>query len=254
VIGGSSYLWYWKHAVIHHRYVNITGYDSDIDVGHLGRFSPHLPWRWYYRWQRFYLWPLYGFEAVKMQLVDTFRYIITGWLGHHKIPRPRGWELVIFIAGKVVFFTWTLAIPMLFHPVGVVLFYYLVASLVLGITMVLVFVMPHTAGSVDFPLPRPDTGRIEKPWAVHQATVTLDFARRNRVLTWYLGGLNYHKEHHLFPLICHVNYPFMSKVVEQTCHDFGIPYKEHTSFASGIAAHYRWLRRMGMPDGEPLPR
>jgi linoleoyl-CoA desaturase len=247
LIGGSSYVWFWKHAVIHHRYVNITGYDNDIDVGHLGRFSPHLPWRWYYRWQRFYLWPIYGFEAAKMQLLDDFRYIITGKIGHHRIPRPRGRDLVIFVAGKIVFFTWTLAIPMLFHPVLVVLFYYLVASLVLGIAMVLVFVMPHTAGSVDFPLPRPDTGRIENPWAVHQATVTLDFARRNRVLTWLLGGLNYHKEHHLFPLICHVNYPFISKVVEETCREFGIPYKEHPSFASGIVAHYRWLRRMGMP-------
>ena len=249
-IGGSSYVWYWKHTVIHHRYVNITGYDNDIDLGRLGRFSPHMPWRWYYRWQQFYLWPLYCFEAAKLQLLDDFRYIITGRLGQHRIPRPRGRELAIFIAGKVVFFAWALAIPMLFHPVWVVLFYYLVASLVLGLAMVLVFVMPHASGSVEFPLPRPDTGRIENPWAVHQATVTLDFARRNRVLTWFLGGLNYHKEHHLFPLICHVNYPSMSKVVEETCRDFGIPYKEHASFVSGLAAHYRWLRRMGMPNGE----
>jgi linoleoyl-CoA desaturase len=249
-IGGSSYVWYWKHTVIHHRYVNITGYDNDIDLHRLGRFSPHMPWRWYYRWQRFYLWPLYCFEAAKLQLLDDFLYILTGRLGQHRIPRPRGRELVIFIAGKVVFFAWALAIPMLFHPVGVVLFYYLVASLVLGLAMVLVFVMPHASGSVDFPLPKPDTGRIENPWAVHQATVTLDFARRNRVLTWFLGGLNYHKEHHLFPLICHVNYPAMSKVVEEACRDFGIPYKEHASFVSGLAAHYRWLRRMGTPNGD----
>ncbi len=248
LVGGSSYVWYWKHAVIHHRYVNITGYDGDIDIGRLGRFSPHLPWRWYYRWQHLYLWPIYCFEAAKMQLLDSFRYIITGRLGRHRIPRPRGWDLVIFVAGKVVFFAWALVIPMLLHPVPVVLFYYVVASLVLGITMVLIFVMPHTAGSVDYPLPRPDTGRVERPWAVHQATVTLDFARRNRVLTWLLGGLNYHKEHHLFPLICHVNYPFMSKVLEDTCRDFGIPYREHDSFASGLAAHYRWLRQMGMPQ------
>ena len=68
----------------------------------------------------------------------------------------------------MVFFAWAFAIPMLFHPVWVVLFYYLVAALVLGVVMVLVFVMPHL-GVADFPLPRPDTGRIENPWAVHQA-------------------------------------------------------------------------------------
>jgi linoleoyl-CoA desaturase len=83
---------------------------------------------------------------------------------------------------------------------------------------------------------------------IHQVQVTLDFARPNRVLTWLLGGLNYHKEHHLFPAICHVNYPSVSKVVEETCRDFGIPYKEYRSFSAGIAAHYHWLRRMGTAD------
>jgi len=78
--------------------------------------------------------------------------------------------------------------------------------------------------------------------------VTVDFARRNRVLTWLLGGLNYHKEHHLFPLICHVNYPAMLRVVEETCREFGLPYKEHRSFPAGIASHYRWLRRMAIQD------
>lgn len=81
-----------------------------------------------------------------------------------------------------------------------------------------------------------------------QAGVTVDFARRNRVLTWLLGGLNYHKEHHLFPLICHVNYPAMLRVVEETCREFGLPYKEHRSFPAGIASHYRWLRRMAIQD------
>ena len=51
---------------------------------------------------------------------------------------------------------------------------------------------------------------------VHQAQVAVSFARHNRVLTWFVGGLNYHKE--------------------------------HKSFAAGIAAHYRWLRRMGVAD------
>jgi linoleoyl-CoA desaturase len=250
VIGGSSYVWRWKHTVIHHMYVNITGYDNDIDLGILGRLSPHHQWRWYYRWQRFYLWPLYGLEAMKMQLVDSFRYVITGRLGLHRIPRPQRWELVIFIAGRVIFFSWAFAIPMLFHPVMVVLFYYVVASMVLGLVLSLVFVMPHCAGGVDFPLPTDGNGSLKTPWAVHQAQSTLNFARHNRVLTWLLGGLNYHKEHHLFPLICHIHYPAMSRVVEETCRDFGLRYKEHESFLTGIASHYRWLRRMGLPPAK----
>lgn len=248
LIGGSSGRWRWKHSVIHHMYVNITGYDSDIDMGLLGRFSPHQMRRWWHRWQHLYLWAFYGLLAVKMQLFDDFQYVITGHLGDLRVPRPRGWELVIFIVGKSIFFSWALAVPMLFHPIWTVLFYYMVASLVLGATMVLVFVVPHLVDKAEFPIPREDTGRMETPWAVHQALVTVDFARENRVLTWLLGGLNYHKEHHLFPLICHINYPGMSKVVEETCLQFNVPYHTHASFRAGIAAHYRWLKRMGRGD------
>src|ERR1700687_1801757 len=37
LIGGSSYLWPWKHGVLHHTYANITDHDTDIDWGGLGR-------------------------------------------------------------------------------------------------------------------------------------------------------------------------------------------------------------------------
>jgi len=251
LIGGSSGRWRWKHAVIHHRFANITGYDYDIAVEPLARVSPHQPRHPYHRWQHLYIWPFYGLLAMKMQLLDDFRYVVTGRFGQNIVPRPRGWELVIFVAGKALFFTWAFGIPMLLHPVWTVLFYYIVAALVLGTAMVLVFVIPHMVDKADFPLPREDTGAMERPWAVHQALVTVDFARGNRVLTWLIGGLNYHKEHHLFPLICHINYPGMAGVVEETCRDFGIPYRTHRSFPAGIAAHYRWLKRMGRGEDAP---
>ena len=246
-IGGSTYTWRWKHSVIHHMYVNITGYDNDIDIYPLGRFSPHQSRLWFHRWQHLYMWVFYGMEALKLQLFDDFRYIITGHLGNHRIGRPMRWELANFIVGKVAFCCLAFVVPMLFHSVWVVLFYYLVTAWVVGLAMVLVFVIPHLVADADFPLPA-SKGRMDRPWAVHQANVTVDFGRMNRTMTWLLGGLNFHKEHHLFPLICHVNYPAMSPVVEQTCREFGVPYKEHGSFHAGIAAHYRWLRRMGVRD------
>lgn len=244
LIGGSSYTWRWKHTLIHHMYVNITGQDNDINISPLGRFSPHQKRLWFHRWQHYYMWVFYGLEAFKLQLFDDFRFITMGRIGRHPIDRPMRWELVNFVVGKTAFACIAFVVPMLFHPVLVVLFYYVVAGWVLGLTMVLVFVTPHLVDKAEFPLPGP-TGRMDRSWAVHQASVTVDFARRKGVLTWLLGGLNYHKEHHLFPVICHVNYPAMAATVEQTCREFGVPYHEHRSFAAGIAAHYRWLRTMG---------
>jgi fatty acid desaturase len=103
----------------------------------------------------------------------------------------------------------------------------------------------------EFPLPRGDLGRLEHAWAVHQAETTVDFARRSRVVTWLLGGLNFQIEHHLFPKISHVNYPAISTLVEAACREFGIPYAEHPSFRAGIASHFRWLRRMGTHGTSP---
>jgi linoleoyl-CoA desaturase len=248
LMGSSSARWRWKHGVIHHMYVNITGYDDDIALGLTGRLSPYQKRRWWHRWQHFYIWLFYGMMAIKWQLFDDFRYVITGRLGRSGVPRPRGWEVVIFVVGKLLFFTWAFAVPMLLHPVWTVLFYYAVTATVLGSTLSTVFIIPHLVEKADFPMPQGDTARMERPWAVHQAFVTVNFAMRNPILTWLLGGLNFHKEHHLFPLICHVNYPGMATVVAETCREFGVPYQAYDSFLAGVAAHFRWLRRMGHRD------
>jgi linoleoyl-CoA desaturase len=247
LIGGSSYLWRWKHVLFHHTYVNITGHDTDIDLGILGRLTPHQKRHAYHQWQGLYLWPLYGLLAIKWQLVDDFRKLISGRISAQRFPRPNGWELVIFVFGKVIFCTVAFGIPLLFHSVGAVLLYYVIAGLVAGTVLSVVFQVAHCVEEAEFPLPREKTGRIEHAWAVHQAETTVDFARRSRVVAWLLGGLNFQIEHHLFPRISHVNYPAISRLVEETCRDFGIKYVEHTSFWAGVTSHFRWLRRMGMP-------
>jgi linoleoyl-CoA desaturase len=74
---------------------------------------------------------------------------------------------------------------------------------------------------------------------------TVDFAQGNRILTWYLGGLNFQIEHHLFPRICHVHYPRIAEIVKTVCAEFGVRYTANASFFGAIGSHGRWLRRMG---------
>lgn len=249
LIGGSSYLWHWKHVAFHHTYVNVTGHDADIDLGILARLTPHQRRRSYHRWQHLYLWPLYGLLAIKWQLFDDFRELITGRISTQRFPRPKGTALVVFAAGKAVFFTVAFGVPLYLHPAGTVLTFYVAAALVAGMVLSVVFQVAHCVAEARFPLPPADGGRIEHAWAVHQVETSVDFARRSRVVTWLLGGLNFQIEHHLFPRISHVHYPAISRLVEATCRDFGIPYAEHASFRAGIASHFRWLRRMGRPGG-----
>jgi linoleoyl-CoA desaturase len=244
--GASSYLWARKHNAIHHSYANITGHDDDINIGLLGRLSPHQRRLAVHRWQQYYLWVLYGLLPLKWLFFDDFWNVIVGRIGEHRIARPRRWDLLTFIVGKAVAFSLTFGVPLLLHPLWVVMLFYGVTSIVLGVTLSVVFQMAHCVEEASFPMPRADTGRIESAWAVHQVQTTVNFARGNWILTWLIGGLNFQIEHHLFPQICHVHYPALAQVVEQTCNEFGIKYVAQRSFVAGVASHFRWLRRMGM--------
>ena len=250
LMGGSSYLWDWKHNSIHHTYPNIDGQDEDIDVGMLGRLSPHQRRYWFHRLQGIYLWLLYGFLAIKWHLFDDFYNVAIGRIGAHKIPRPRGKDLLVFIGGKLAFFSLAFVIPMLLHPAWAVMVVYAIAAFVCGVVLSVVFQLAHCVGEADFPVPVAGPGggeRMETEWAVHQVQTTVDFARQSRVACWFLGGLNFQIEHHLFSRICHVHYPALSKVVEQTCREFGVRYSAHRSFLAAVASHLRWLILMGRP-------
>ncbi len=248
LLGASSYLWRWKHGVFHHTFVNVAGHDSDIDLGFLGRLSPHQRRLWFHRWQHLYLWPLYGLLTVGWQLYGDFHKLLTGRIGGQRFPRPRGWDLLTFVGGKLTFFGLAFAAPLLRHPAWAVLLFFGVASFVVGLVLSVVFQLAHCVPQAAFPDAAGGAGRLEGSWAVHQAETTVDFARGSRLLSWLLGGLNFQIEHHLCPRVCHVHYPALSKVVERVCREFGVRYAAHGSFCAGLAAHYRWLRQMGQPQ------
>lgn len=250
LMGGSSYLWDWKHNSIHHTYPNVDGEDDDINVGFLGRLSPQQPRYRFHRFQGIYMWVLYGFLAIKWHFVDDFYQIAVGRIGPHRIPRPRGKDLLVFVAGKLIFFSLAFGVPLLLHPWWAVLAVYAVAAFVSGLVLGVVFQLAHCVTQADFPVPvsTPAGGqRMETEWAVHQVQTTVDFARSNRVLSWLLGGLNFQVEHHLLHRICHVRYPALSKVVEEVCREFGVRYAANRTFFSAVASHFRWLHQMGRP-------
>jgi linoleoyl-CoA desaturase len=250
LMGGSSYLWDWKHNSLHHTYPNIDGHDDDINVGLLARLSPHQKRLGFHRFQGIYLWILYGFLAIKWHFVDDFYQIARGRIGEHKIPRPRGRDLVVFIAGKVVFFSLAFVIPMVLHPWWAALGTYAIAAFSSGVVLSVVFQLAHCVPDAEFPEPTVDASggqRMATEWAIHQVQTTVNFSRNNRVLSWFLGGLNYQIEHHLLSRVCHVHYPDLSKIVKQVCHEFDIRYAEHKTIWSAVAGHFRWLVEMGRP-------
>ncbi|MEA5389842.1 acyl-CoA desaturase [Cyanobium gracile UHCC 0139] len=246
LLGGSSLIWAHKHNGLHHTFTNIAGHDDDINLGLIGRLSPHQPHRWWHRWQHLYLWPLYGMLPIKWQFFDDFADLAGRGRGDRSLPRLGPADWVVFLAGKAIFFSLAFVVPLQFHPAGAVIACYVVTAMVQGIVLSVVFQLAHCVEEADFPMADP-ASRAMGPWADHQLATTVDFSRSNGLLSWLLGGLNYQVEHHLFPQICHIHYPQISAIVEQTCRDCQVPFRTHPSFLAGVASHYRWLRRMGQP-------
>ena len=241
LLGGSSFVWQRKHNLLHHTWPNVEGVDDDIDTGGLARLSPGQPRRFYHRLQHLYMWPLYAFLSVKWQLFDDFATVARGRMSGRPFPRPRGSELAVFVLGKLLFFGLAFGLPLLVHSAWTVVPVYLLVSAVAGITLSVVFQLAHC-------VPEAETGQDVGSWAARQVESAVDFARANRLLGWYVGGLNMQIEHHLFPQISHPHYAGLAPLVEATCREYGVRYTAHRTFRAAVAAHYRQLRTLGRAD------
>ena len=122
---------------------------------------------------------------------------------------------------------------------------FLVFSIVAGLVISIVFQLAHTVEHTHFPMPHETTGKLEDEWAVHQLKTTANFAPHSKAISWFVGGLNFQVEHHLFPKISHVHYPQIRRIIKQTCAEFDVPYIEYPKMTQAIASHVSFLKQMG---------
>lgn len=247
LMGVSSFIWRQKHNVIHHTYTNIDGIDSDIDFGPIARLTPEQPWYPWHRYQHLYCWIAYGSLLPKWVWLEDFLILFSRRIGPHRLPKLDRSDLARFVIAKIVFVTWSMVIPSLFHPVWQVVLFHLLATYTLGVTLATVFQSAHCVEDVEFPLV-PEGGAVDQEWAAHQVETTVDFGRNNPVATWFFGGLSFQIEHHLFPKICHMNYPALSHIVDEVAAKHHVRVRRRATVREGIAAHYRHVRRLGLRE------
>ena len=113
----------------------------------------------------------------------------------------------------------------------------------MGLIFSVVFQLAHTVDVVEHPTIEPDD---RGEWVVHQIATTANFATGSRMATFLLGGLNYQREHHLFPRVAHVHYPALSRVVREVCAERGVPCRENITLVGALRSHYRFVRQMGI--------
>jgi linoleoyl-CoA desaturase len=240
LVGGHAMNWKIQHNVLHHTYTNVHDVDEDISPRGIIRMAPESEWKPMHKYQHWYAWFFYGLMTlvwvVSKDFVRIIKYQKEGLIKKQRTSAAKEW--LIMLTTKVIYFGYIFAIPMWLLPVsfGQVLIGFLVMQYVAGFILAMIFQPAHVVEGTEYPMPDAH-GNLENSWAIHQLHTTTNFGHRQKLFSWYVGGLNYQVEHHLFPNICHVHYRKLAGIVEQTAKEFNLPYKKKETFFEAVAAH-----------------
>jgi linoleoyl-CoA desaturase len=210
--------------------------------------TPYSDWKAIHRFQHLYAWFLYGLMTLVWVFVKDFvrivRYERDGLVKKQKADIRQEWT--VLLATKVLYFGYILVIPMIVLPIvwwqwliGFILMHYIA-----GFILAVIFQPAHVIDGTEYPLPDED-GKMDNSWAIHQLYTTTNFANNSNLFSWYVGGLNFQIEHHLFPNVCHVHYRKIAKIVKQTAQEFDLPYKSEPTFMHALSGHARLLKELG---------
>ncbi len=248
LLGGNVFNWKMQHNIFHHAYTNINGLDEDIDSRGPLRLSQNAPLHKIHHYQYIHAFFFYGLLTISKMFKDFTQlaeYNKAGVTQKYNVkPVMEYWRMVIV---KIIYLFVSIGLPIIitdFKWWQVAIGFFMM-HWVAGCILSTVFQMAHVVQGTEQPMPDAN-GVIHHDWAVHQLRTTSDFARNNLFLNWYVGGLNFQIEHHLFPQISHVHYIKISPIVERTAHEFGLTYNLKPSFGSALVSHIKRLKELGV--------
>jgi linoleoyl-CoA desaturase len=242
VCGINSYMWRLLHHRGHHSCINLHGEDDALTGRGLLRFTPHEPLAPWQRFQHVYALLLYAMFSLDYVFVRDFECFFFPSHTYLKIRHPLR-EYVILFAGKGFYLTYMLVLPvaLLGKSPQLVALAFVLAHLIIGLSVALVFQTTHTVDGTYFPSNRNefDNG------VYHIFATTADYATDNPVVGWLAGGLNHHIAHHLCPFVCHTHYAPLTRIVKETAAEYGVPYRQHPTMTQAIKHHLMLLKRLG---------
>jgi linoleoyl-CoA desaturase len=248
MIGGTVFNWKLQHNLLHHTYTNIYQMDDDIDDKLIFRFHPNSQLKGFHRFQHIYIFLFYAIMTLYWVTFKDLNQLIK--YNRNGVSRAGKAEIrkntLILIVSKLIYFFYMFFIPIYFfnYSFGQIFLGFMCLHAVCGIILSVVFQLAHSVEEATHPVQN-EKSEIENDWAIHQMNTTVNFSRNNKFITWYVGGLNYQVEHHLFPNICHIHYPQIAEIVKTTAAEFGVPYLETPTFGSALKSHLNALRKLG---------
>jgi linoleoyl-CoA desaturase len=246
ILGANGYMWKFTHNVVHHTYTNIQGVDGDLEVSPYLRLSPRSAYRPIHRYQHLYAFAAYSLSTLVWVLIKDYKYFLRGENGPHRGKKLPAVEIVTLVITKLFYYGWAIVIPIIVLHLAwwQIILGFLTFHLTAGIILGIIFQLAHVVEQTAHPTPTP-SGAMEHAWLLHELETTADFGQNNHLLTWYVGGLNYQIEHHLFPRVCSIHYPAISRIVRELAAEYGMPYHVNPTLRAAIASHVRVLRELG---------
>lgn len=248
LIGGNVKNWKTQHNTLHHTYTNIHDVDEDITGKPWLRLCASEVRKPYHRFQHVYAFGLYGLMTFSF-LAKDFRLALSYNRQHAegvgKVAPFSREDMGVLVLSKIIYTLFIAVIPLLATDLsfGQWLIGFFVLHFVAGLILSLVFQLAHIVEGVAQPLPD-ELGHVDNAWAIHQMHTTANFSC-SRLLSWYIGGLDYQIEHHLFPMISHRHYPALAHIVRQTALEHDVPYHQKPSFGAALHSHVQMLISLG---------
>lgn len=250
LLGSNVYNWKVQHNYLHHSYTNIEGYDQDIASKGPIRLSAYAPLKKIHRYQYIHAFFFYGLMTLLKLVNDFIQLLVYNREGITRKYRVNPvTEYVKMVGVKVIYLFVFIGLPLLFRSYSwwQVLLGFLLMHWVAGCILSTIFQMAHVVEGAE-QLEPDAAGIIAEDWAVHELRSTSDFARNNRFLEFFIGGLNFQIEHHLFPNICHIHYRKIAPIVERTAKEYGFPYNLKPNFRKAFYSHIQRLKALGQPS------
>lgn len=236
---GLSYSWWRAKHNKHHQSPNREDFDPDIGPGAIA-FTPAIAAArtgfpgWFARHQGWFFFPLLTLEGVNLHAASVRAGL------DRTAPSPwRRLELVTVVARLGIY----VAILVIFLPLGIAAAFLGIQMAVFGVCLGAAFAPAH------------------KGMPIVPPTMKLDFLRRqvmvsrnirgNPVVDFFMGGLNYQIEHHLFPSMPRCNLSKARPLVQAHCRRADIDYVEVGLMHSyGIVIDY--LNHVGLQARDPF--
>jgi fatty acid desaturase len=230
VLAGISYGWWQDKHLRHHANPNHEGLDPDVGEGVIAWSEEQAAKktgfaRWFARHQAAFFFPLLTFEGWNLH--------VAGMRTLRDRPfKARFWEMGLLVLHFAVYFTFLFTF---LSPVQAILFI-LIHQGLYGLNLGASFAPNHKG--MEMP---PAGSRLDH---LRKQVLTSRDVTGGPLVDFFLGGLNYQIEHHLFPSMPRPNLKVAAPIIADYCKSVDLPYRA-SGFVDSYAQCLAYMRKVG---------